>query len=53
MQAAKVYIKTGLTYGEHTMVLEGLNPGDKIIAKGYSQVSDGTKVMLNSVNNAG
>lgn len=53
MQAAKVYIKTGLTSGEYTMVLEGLNPGDKIIVKGYTQVSDGTKVMLNSVNNAG
>ena len=42
--AKKVYITTGRSYNDETLVLEGLNAGDKVIIKGYSLVTDGTEV---------
>ncbi|HSG67276.1 MAG TPA: efflux RND transporter periplasmic adaptor subunit [Bacteroidales bacterium] len=44
--AKKVYITTGLSYNDETMVTSGLQPGDKVIVDGYSLVSDGTQVKL-------
>jgi len=42
--AKKVYISTGRSYNDETLVLSGLNAGDKVIIEGYSLVSDGTEV---------
>lgn len=42
--AKKVYITTGRSYNDETLVLEGLNAGDKVIIEGYSLVTDGTEV---------
>ncbi|MFO8236048.1 MAG: efflux RND transporter periplasmic adaptor subunit [Bacteroidales bacterium] len=44
--ADKVYVKTGLSYNNRTMISEGLNPGDKIITSGYTQVSDGAEITV-------
>ena len=46
--AKKVYIETGMSYGDTTMVKSGLKPGQKIIIQGYNQVSDGSEVKVNS-----
>lgn len=42
--AKKVYVQTGLSYNENTLVTKGLNKGDKVIVVGYSQVSNGALV---------
>ncbi len=39
-----MYIKTGISYSDETMVSEGLKAGDRVIVKGYNQVSDGAEV---------
>lgn len=39
--ARKTYVKTGKTSGGQTMIIEGLNPNDKVITAGYNEVSDG------------
>ncbi len=44
--ARKVYIETGMTYDDKSMVIEGLKLGDEVITKGYTQVSDGTPVSI-------
>lgn len=44
--ARKIYITTGLSYGDETMVISGLNQGDKVIIEGYSLVTDGTEVNI-------
>jgi len=40
----KAVIKTGMTYQGQTMVEEGLQAGDKVIEKGYNEVTDGEEV---------
>jgi len=42
--AKKVYITTGMSYNDETMVTTGLKPGDQVIIEGYSLVTDGTEV---------
>jgi len=42
--AKKVYITTGMSYNDETMVTSGLKPGDHVITEGYSLVTDGTEV---------
>jgi len=42
--AQKKYITSGRSYGDETMVVSGLNPGDQIITQGYNLVTDGTAV---------
>lgn len=42
--AQKVYIETGRSYKDKTIVSAGLNPGDEVIVEGYNQVSSGSKV---------
>ncbi len=42
--AKKIYITSGMSYNDETMVLSGLNAGDKVITEGYSLVTDGTEV---------
>lgn len=44
--AKKVYITTGMSYQDDTEVLEGLKPGDRVITKGYTLVTDGSEVKL-------
>lgn len=45
-KAVKKYIKTGMSYGEETMVTHGLKTGDRVIVSGYNQVSDGSYVEI-------
>jgi RND family efflux transporter MFP subunit len=42
--AKKVYVTTGMSYNDETMIVTGLNPGDQVIIKGYNLVTDGTEV---------
>ena len=44
--ARKVYITTGMSYGDETMVSSGLDPGTRVITEGYSLVTDGTEVNI-------
>ncbi|MCG8410043.1 MAG: efflux RND transporter periplasmic adaptor subunit [Bacteroidales bacterium] len=43
---AKKYIKTGLSFDENTLVLDGLDLNDMVIVKGYHLVSSGVEVNL-------
>ena len=43
-KARKRYITTGLSYQDQTMILEGVSTGDKVIVKGFAQVSDGVDI---------
>lgn len=45
--AEKVEVETGRSYDGNTLILKGLNPGDKVIVKGYNTVTTGTEVTLN------
>jgi len=45
--AKKVYITTGRSYNDETMVVSGLKQGVKVIIEGYSLVTDGTEVKYN------
>ena len=42
--ARKVYVKPGITDNNITEVVEGLEPGMKIISEGYNQIVDGTTI---------
>ena len=42
--AKKKYITSGRSYGDETMVIEGLNSGDNVIIDGYNLVTDGTEI---------
>lgn len=44
--ARKVYIQTGRSYLDQTMVISGLEAGQKIIRQGASLVTDGTAVIV-------
>lgn len=44
--AKKVYISTGLSYNDETMVTDGIVVGDIVITEGYSLVTDGTEVKI-------
>ena len=46
--ARKKYIKTGITYDNNTMILEGLNENDKVIVVGYNMVSSGAHIYVAS-----
>lgn len=46
MFAEKIYVEPGITVQDKTAVSEGLNPGDRVIIKGYNLVSDGSPVRL-------
>lgn len=43
----KRYIKTGVSYKDQSMVIDGLNLGEKVIVEGYNQISDGSGVLIN------
>jgi len=42
--AKKIYVEPGLSYGDKSMILEGLSAADKVIVEGYDQVSEGVQV---------
>jgi len=42
--ARKIYVTTGQSYEDKTMVVSGLQAGQKIIDQGYNMVSDGSEV---------
>jgi len=44
--ANKVYIETGMSYMDLTMVTTGLSVGDRVIVNGYNQVSNGSKLQI-------
>jgi RND family efflux transporter MFP subunit len=46
LEAEKVYVVPGRSYSDQTMVVEGIEPGMKIIVDGYNLVSDGTSVRI-------
>ncbi|NQT77202.1 MAG: efflux RND transporter periplasmic adaptor subunit [Bacteroidetes bacterium] len=46
MVARKIYITTGMSNHDETMVSSGLSPGDLVITEGYSMVTDGTEVNI-------
>jgi len=50
MIAKKVYIQLGKSYLDKTMVISGLQPGEKIIVQGYTMVSDGSEVAVKQNN---
>jgi RND family efflux transporter MFP subunit len=45
--AQKRYIHTSIKDNNNTVVTNGLDPGQKIIIKGYAQVTDGTPLNIN------
>ena len=42
----KVIIEVGQSYQGYTLVTKGLNEGDKVVVKGYSEVIDGEEVKV-------
>jgi membrane fusion protein (multidrug efflux system) len=48
--AKKVYVQTGQSYKDKTMVVSGLEPGQQVIVQGFSQVSDGSEVYVTQNN---
>ncbi|MEZ5173582.1 MAG: efflux RND transporter periplasmic adaptor subunit [Bacteroidia bacterium] len=46
MNAKKRLVSTGISYGDQVVITEGLNPGDKIITSGYSEIVDGQSITL-------
>ena len=50
MIAKKAYIQLGKSYLDKTMVISGLQPGEKIIVQGYTMVSDGSEVAVKQNN---
>jgi membrane fusion protein (multidrug efflux system) len=48
--AKKIYVTTGLSYEDETMVTGGLKVGQQIIVLGYNTVSDGSEVSVKTTN---
>jgi RND family efflux transporter MFP subunit len=48
--AQKRYITAGLSYGNKTMVVKGLEPGDQLIVQGYNLVKNGSTIRLKEEN---
>ena len=44
--AKKIYVETGITYQDKSIITKGLKPGQKVIVKGYNLVSDGAKIKM-------
>jgi membrane fusion protein, multidrug efflux system len=48
--AKKVYVTPGQSYQDKTMVVSGLQEGERIITQGYNMVSDGSEVYVKTEN---
>jgi membrane fusion protein (multidrug efflux system) len=46
MKASKRYVETGLSYGDQTMISDGVSAGEEVIVKGFAQVSDGVDITV-------
>lgn len=44
--AQKVYVQSGETYNNESVIRDGLKPGQKVIIEGYNTVSTGTEVKV-------
>lgn len=42
--AQKLYVKSGLSYSDRTMIIKGLNEGQRVIVAGFNQVGNGSFV---------
>ncbi len=42
--AIKRYIKSGQSYGNSTMIIDGLHPSDRLIVQGYNLVKNGSAI---------
>jgi RND family efflux transporter MFP subunit len=45
-RAKKRYVKTGMTVEDRTMINSGIEPGDRIIVKGYNLVGEGSAIEI-------
>ena len=45
-QAHKVYVETGRSYNNQTVLVSGVEAGDRVITSGYTQVSESTPVAI-------
>ncbi len=45
-EAKKVYVESGRSYQDETVIIKGLSEGDQIIVEGYNTVSNGSLVEL-------
>ena len=45
-KAKKVYVETGRSYNNQTVITKGLSRGGEVITSGYSQVSEGSDVKV-------
>jgi len=43
---SKTYVKTGLSYEDQTMIVEGISINDKVVTDGYNLVSSGVPVEI-------
>lgn len=46
IRAKKQYVKTGMTVEDRTMITSGIEPGDRVIVKGYNLVGEGSIVEI-------
>ena len=46
--ARKVFVKTGRSYKDKTIITEGIKPNTDIIIKGYNIVSNGSEISINN-----
>jgi RND family efflux transporter MFP subunit len=44
--AQKIYIESGLSYNDRTMIIKGLSTGQKVITAGFNQVSNGNLIEI-------
>ena len=44
--ASKIYVETGRSYNNKTVIKEGIKPGQKVITAGYTQVSESSEVNI-------
>ncbi len=44
--AKKRYIKTGISYKDQSMIVDGLSVKEKVIIEGYNQISDGSEIKI-------
>jgi len=45
-RARKVYVQTGRSYNNQTVLTSGVKPGNRVVTSGYTQVSEGTPVAV-------
>jgi RND family efflux transporter MFP subunit len=45
-KAKKVYVETGMSYQDESIIVNGLQPGQLVITKGYNMVSNGSPIKM-------